>query len=117
MMDSQQHFTSFFELTNSLLNPDSKISEPTLTSYENKDSFPISFSTTSLEDETKPNSFNIDENPYEPTRVILFKKVPYEATELDIVASCHRFGVVSDVYLMKNKGYAFVQFQEVKSAI
>lgn len=71
----------------------------------------MDFATASIEDENKiGGSFNIEETPYEPTRVLLFKKVPYEATELDIVNICRKYGTVSDVYLMKNKGYAFVQF-------
>jgi len=57
------------------------------------------------------SSHNFEEGNYEMTQVLLFKKVPYEATELEIINLCHRFGVVSDIYLMRNKGYAFVQFQ------
>jgi len=109
-MDTQQIYTSFFDLTNSLLDSGTKITDSTTLTFENH-SLPISFSTTSLEDEAKPTSFSMDDQNYEPTKVILFKKVPYEATELDIVNICAVFGIVTDVYLMRNKGYAFIQFQ------
>jgi len=52
-----------------------------------------------------------DKMPYEPTRVLLLKKVPYNATELDIIVFCKQFGEIEDLCIIKTKGYAFVQFK------
>lgn len=106
-METQHYSQSFFDF--SLLENNAKLGR---TSFNFEEAFqPIAYSSTSLEEESKQIPFSLDEPTYEPTRVILFKKVPYEATELDIIDFCHTFGTVSDVYLMKSKGYAFVQFQ------
>jgi len=70
-----------------------------------------------LDEDNAISSHNLEEANYEATHVLLFKKVPYEATELEIINLCHKFGVVSDIYLMRNKGYAFIQFQMMKAAM
>jgi len=110
MMDTYHVFPSFFDLTNSLLDSNTKVTDSANGTFESF-SMPISFSATSLEEEARPPSFCIEDSGYEPNKVLLFKKVPYDATELDIISICQPFGVVSDVYLLKNKGYAFIQFQ------
>lgn len=55
-------------------------------------------------------------NNYQATQVLLFKKVPFDATELDLVEICKPFGTIEDVCIIKTKGYAFVQFKEVESS-
>jgi len=70
-----------------------------------------------IDEDNTFSSPTLEELNYEPTQVILFKKVPYEAAELDVINLCRRFGVVTDIYLIKAKGYAFVQFQLAKSAV
>lgn len=112
-MDTQDYGQSFFDF--SLFNNPQRM-RPNSVSFE--DPFQnIGFSSTSLDDDSKQIPFNLDEPTYIPTPVILFKKVPYEATELDIIDFCHTFGIVSDVYLMKSKGYAFVQFLDINNAV
>jgi RNA recognition motif-containing protein len=61
-------------------------------------------------------NFLNDKLQYDQTEVLLFKKIPYNATELDVIALCKPFGQIEDVCLIKTKGYAFVQFQETKMA-
>lgn len=109
-MDKQYQFQSFFEFTNSLLDSNKNASESTLVSLETNANV-NAFSTTSLEEETRPSSSNLDEPNYEATKVILFKKVPYEANEFDVLELASPFGIISDIFLMKSKGYCFVQFQ------
>jgi len=52
-----------------------------------------------------------DKPQYEPTKILLIKKIPYNTTELDIILLCKPFGEVEDLCMIKAKGYAFVQFQ------
>lgn len=61
-------------------------------------------------------SFLQEKSQYEPTEVLLFKKVPYNASELDVLELCKPFGSIEDICFIKSKGYAFIQFQETKSA-
>jgi RNA recognition motif-containing protein len=61
-------------------------------------------------------SFLKEKLEYEPTEVLLFKKVPYNATELDLIELCKPFGRIEDICVIKTKGYAFIQFQETKMA-
>lgn len=53
-----------------------------------------------------------DKGMYQPTEVLLFKKIPFDATELDLLELCKPFGVINDVCIIKTKGYAFVQFKD-----
>jgi RNA recognition motif-containing protein len=61
-------------------------------------------------------NFLNDKLQYDPTEVLLFKKVPFNATELDVIELCKPYGQIEDVCLIKTKGYAFVQFQNTKMA-
>ena len=56
-------------------------------------------------------SFLQERQEYEPTEVLLFKKIPYNATELDVVKLCKPFGQIEDVCLIRTKAYAFIQFK------
>jgi RNA recognition motif-containing protein len=79
------------------------------TQYYNPFTYEFSFSQIAL-------NFLNEKQQYDPTEVLLFKKVPYNATELDVIELCKPFGQIEDVCLVKSKGYAFVQFQETKMA-
>jgi RNA recognition motif-containing protein len=69
-----------------------------------------------VDEENAISSPTFEEINYGLTQVLLLKKVAYEASEMDVINLCRRFGVISDIYLVKIKGYAFVQFQSEKQA-
>mmetsp|Transcript_16224 Transcript_16224/g.13801 ORF Transcript_16224/g.13801 Transcript_16224/m.13801 type:complete len:262 (+) Transcript_16224:175-960(+) len=121
-MIENQGFPSFFEFTNSLLDSDlqnnsQQNNQPnSLTASTQDQSNFFSYSMTSLDEDVKPSYQSVDDQDYEATTVLLFKKVPYDASELDIIKVCHPFGIVSDIYMMRPKNYCLVQFKELKSA-
>jgi RNA recognition motif-containing protein len=69
-----------------------------------------------FDEENAISSPTFEEVSYGLTSVLLLKKVPYDATEMDVINLCRRFGVISDIYLVKIKGYAYIQFQSEKNA-
>ena len=48
---------------------------------------------------------------YEPTTVLLLKGVPYDISEIDIINLVKSYGVLYDIYLVRHKGYAYIQFK------
>ena len=48
---------------------------------------------------------------YEPTTVLLLKGVPYDISEIDILNLVKSYGVLYDIYLVRHKGYAYIQFK------
>ena len=53
-----------------------------------------------------PQNFN-------PSRVLLFKKVPYNIDELEIISLCHPFGIITDIYIIPSREYVFLQFKVI----
>jgi len=47
---------------------------------------------------------------YEASKVILFKGIPEDMVEAEILNLCEVFGIIKDIFLKKEKRYAFVQF-------
>jgi len=103
-------FPSFIDLTNSLLDVD-KPSESGVVSYDSLYQS-NNFSITSIEDDIH----SYDDLMNEVTQILLIKKVPFEATELDIVYMLANFGKIHDLYLVRQRGQAFVEFKDLSSA-
>mmetsp|Transcript_44965 Transcript_44965/g.62525 ORF Transcript_44965/g.62525 Transcript_44965/m.62525 type:complete len:118 (-) Transcript_44965:343-696(-) len=53
---------------------------------------------------------------YVPTQVLLFKRLPFDTTQQDLIELCKNFGELEDICMIKGKGYAFVQFKELEAA-
>lgn len=47
---------------------------------------------------------------YEPTKVLFVRGLSVKSTERDIINICSDVGVVTQVFLLKNKGQAFIEF-------
>ena len=70
----------------------------------NDDTNQISRDNEEIIDESSPNR-------YEPTTVLLFKGVPYDISEIDIINLIKSYGVIYDIYFVRHKGYAYIQFK------
>lgn len=53
---------------------------------------------------------------YEPTRVLFLRGLSSSVKEKDIIELCSEVGVVEQVFLLRNKCQAFVQFDSVEAA-
>jgi len=53
---------------------------------------------------------------YGASKVILFKGVPEDLDEAEILNLCEVFGTIKDLFLKKQKRYAFIQFDKVEHA-
>lgn len=52
-----------------------------------------------------------DKSVFLPNKVLLIKRIPYNTTEMDLINLCKPFGTLEDICIIKDKGYAFVQFK------
>ena len=53
----------------------------------------------------------INTESYKQSKVLLFKGIPENVKELEILNICHTFGIVKDILVIRHKKYAFVQFE------
>mmetsp|Transcript_19775 Transcript_19775/g.36431 ORF Transcript_19775/g.36431 Transcript_19775/m.36431 type:complete len:411 (+) Transcript_19775:10091-11323(+) len=53
---------------------------------------------------------------YEATRVLFVRGLPSSVTEAEIAELCSSVGIVEQVFLMRNKGQAFVEFDSQEAA-
>jgi RNA recognition motif-containing protein len=116
MFESHQSYLSFIDLTNSLLECETKPSDSNQQSNESLQQT-ISFSLSSLEDEL----LNFDSAPSEDLKnefspLLILKKVSSAATELDIIHLCSHFGIIQDLSFNKEKEESFVLFKDSKSS-
>jgi len=70
------------------------------------------------EDHQDSFSFFLDfadstQNNFKPSRVLLFKKVPYDIDELEVISFCRPFGVVTDIHIIPSREYVFIQFKVI----
>jgi len=65
---------------------------------------------TSLDFEIHASQWQQKDVTYEPSKVILFKGVPEDIDEAEILSLCEVFGTIKDVFIKKQKRYVFLQF-------
>ncbi len=68
------------------------------------------------EDHQDSFSFFLDfaestQNNFKPSRVLLFKKVPYDIDELEVISFCRPFGIITDIHIIPSREYVFIQFK------
>lgn len=51
-----------------------------------------------------------------PTRVVHFRNLPLDLTEMELVSTCQLFGVVVASFILRGKGQAFVEFDSETAA-
>lgn len=65
---------------------------------------------TSLDFEIHASQWQQKDVTYDPSKVILFKGVPEDIDEAEILSLCEVFGIVKDIFVKKQKRYVFLQF-------
>jgi RNA recognition motif-containing protein len=53
---------------------------------------------------------------YEPTRVLFVRGLSPTASERDVIDTCAEVGVVEQIFLLRNKGQAFIEFDSQEAA-
>ena len=53
---------------------------------------------------------------YDPTRVLFIRGLSTNVTEREVVDICSEVGIVLQVFLLKNKGQAFVELDSIEAA-
>jgi len=53
---------------------------------------------------------------FEVSKVILFKGIPEDTLEEEMIHLCHSFGPIKDIFIKKQKRYVYVQFERVEQA-
>lgn len=70
---------------------------------------------TSLDFEIHANQWK--KNPdYEVSTVLLFKGIPDDMTEIEAITLCQPFGIIKDIFIKRQKRYAFLQFERLDQA-
>ena len=65
---------------------------------------------TSLDKEPQHHQEPTGKPVYEPSTVLLFKGIPEDSTEMEILTLCRPFGVIKDILIARHKRYVFVEF-------
>lgn len=71
---------------------------------------------TSLDFDILSSQWHQKEPTYEISKVLLFKGVPEDTMEIELLTLCQPFGSVKDIFVKKQKRYAFIQFERVDQA-
>jgi len=71
---------------------------------------------TSLDFEIHASQWQQKDVTYEPSKVILFKGVPEDICESEILSLCEVFGTIKDIFIKKQKRYVFIQFDRVEQS-
>jgi hnRNP-L/PTB/hephaestus splicing factor len=74
--------------------------------------------TTSLDFEIHASQWFQKENTgyFEVSKVILFKGIPEDTLEEEMIHLCQAFGPIKDIFIKKQKRYVYIQFEKVEQA-
>jgi len=69
-----------------------------------------------LDDDTNLSQFSPDNSPtikatFHPSEVLLFKGVPGDLREIEVMPLFENYGLVKDILIAHHKRYLFVQFE------
>jgi len=78
---------------------------------------PTLSSFTSLDQEIYKQTSGSSKSVYKPSKVLLFKGIPDNASEMELLTICQKFGVIKDILIARHKRYAFILFEAVEQAI
>lgn len=71
---------------------------------------PTLSSFTSLDQEINKQTGTASKSLYKPSKVLLFKGIPDNLTEIELLSICQKFGVIKDILITRHKRYAFLLF-------
>lgn len=76
----------------------------------------VNHSESVLEDESTLSQFSPDSSPllkatFQPSEVLLFKGIPGDLREIEVMPLFHTYGLIKDILIAHHKRYLFVQFE------
>lgn len=82
----------------------------------------VNRSESALEDESTLSQFSPDSSPllkatFQPSEVLLFKGIPGDLREVEVMPLFHSYGLIKDILIAHHKRYLFVQFEDEDFAV